>query len=278
MPPTSNKKPAQHQHHNNRPPRRRRHASKICGCSALVCSATAAAIVAAAAAAYWRGLLPAIASNSTNATVVDDFDNPALRVAGSLNKNVYERDLVSRHISPRVVLHEHAGFYFNVSRRLSPGLCLGFVSPWSARGEEVAWRFGSKLTHLSPIMFGVDQLGNLIPHEKPRWLRELREGLTCPGCPPPAKLVPLVSLRGLDFATFFAADDTQEERAGRLLFALLQQHVTLELDGLVIDAHQHLARLDRATRLAVAPKLHIFIQCAAAAKSAPCHMRPNRPQ
>lgn len=173
---------------------------------------------------------------------------------------MYDRGLVSRHVTPRSVLREHAGFHFNVSRRLSPGFCLGFVSPWSARGEEAAWRFGSKLTHLSPILYGVDALGHLVAHEKPRWVEGLREGLACPGCPPPAKLVPLVSLRGLDMATFFAPDEGQEERAGKLLIALLQQHVTLGFDGLLLDAHQHLARLDRATRAAVAPKLHIFVQ------------------
>ena len=64
-------------------------------------------------------------------------------LAPPLDKTVYERDLVSRHITPRTVLREHAGFHFNVSRRLSPGMCLGFVSPWSVRGEESAWRFGS---------------------------------------------------------------------------------------------------------------------------------------
>ena len=199
-------------------------------------------------------------ATDTAAPIVDEYDDPAQQVAGALEKTVYERGLVSRHISPRQTLREHGGFHFNVSRRLSPGTCLGFVSPWSPRGEEVAWRFGSKLTHLSPIMYGVDALGNLVLNEKPRWLNGLREGLSCPGCPPPARLVPLVSLEGLDFATFFAADEGQEERAGKLLFALLQQHVTLELDGLVLDAHQYLARLDRATRLAVAPKLHIFVQ------------------
>ena len=111
----------------------------------------------------------------------------------------------------------------------------------------------------------MDALGQLVPHEKgtvgrARWIEGLREGLACPGCPPPAKMVPLVSLRGLDIATFFAADEGQEERAGKLLFALLQQYVTLGFDGLLLDAHQHLARLDRATRVAVAPKLHIFVQ------------------
>ena len=200
-------------------------------------------------------------STSTSAVPVPDpYDDPALRVVGALDKTVYERDLVSRHITPRTVLREHAGFHFNVSRRLSPGMCLGFVSPWSVRGEESAWRFGSKLTHLSPILYGVDSLGNLVMHEKPSWLAGLREGLSCPGCPPPAQLVPLVSLRGLDFATFFAPDEGQEERAGKLLFALLQQFVTVGLDGLVLDAHQYLARLDRPTRQLVAPKLHIFVQ------------------
>ena len=108
----------------------------------------------------------------------------------------------------------------------------------------------------------------------------------CPGCPPPAKLVPHVSLDGLDFATFFGDDEegeggkdgeggkggeggegggegggsAREERAGKLLFTLLQQAVTLGLDGFVLDAHASLARYDRPTRLIIAPRLHIFVQ------------------
>lgn len=182
-------------------------------------------------------------------------------VVGPLEKNVYERELVTRRLEASSIVQNHAGFYHNVSRRLSPGLCLGFVSPWSARGEEVAWRFGSKLTHLSPLMYGVTRSGNLVLREKPRWLAALREGLACPGCPPPARLVPLVSFEGLDFGWFFGGEDGyQEERAGRLLVALLQQHITEGLDGLVLDAHQYLARLDRQTRADVAPRLHIFVQ------------------
>ena len=188
-------------------------------------------------------------------------------ILGALEKNVYERELVTRKVEYSSILKEHTGFYFNVSRRLSPGRALGFVSPWSIRGEEVAWRFGSKLTHLSPLMYGVDSKGTLVYHvdDPKRWLDGLREGLTCPGCPPPARLVPQVSLQGLDFASFFTdkegdADGAREERSGRLLFALLQQAVTLNLDGLILDAHTYLARLDQSTRQTVAPRVHIFVQ------------------
>jgi hypothetical protein len=110
-------------------------------------------------------------------------------------------------------------------------------------------------------MYSVSRRGELELREKPKWLKALRDGLSCPGCPPAARLVPLVSFERLDFGWFFGKDDGfNEERAGRLLVALLQQHITLGLDGLVLDAHQYLARLDRQTRADVAPQLHIFVQ------------------
>ena len=49
-------------------------------------------------------------------------------VSGALERSVYERGLVTRHVSAESVLREHAGFHYNVSRRLSPGRALGFVS------------------------------------------------------------------------------------------------------------------------------------------------------
>ena len=103
----------------------------------------------------------------------DATDPPSLRVAGAQQKTVYERGLVTRKAEARSVLREHAGFHFNVSRRLSAGRVLGFVSPWSERGDQVAWRFGSKLTHLSPLMYGVDPVGKLVLHERPSWLSGL---------------------------------------------------------------------------------------------------------
>ena len=225
--------------------------------------AVAIVVAGCSAALLWLFPLPAWLDNrigSASAPSPDALLDPSLRTSGPLSQTVFERNLVSRRLSARTVVAEHGGFHFNVSRRLSPGLCLGFVAPWSRRGDEVTWRFGSKLTHLSPIMFGVDAAGSLKLLEKPRWLTTLRDGLACPACPPPARIVPHVSLAGLDFATFFADDAEHEERAGRLLLALLQQYVTLKLDGLVLDAHQHLARLSRDERRIVAPRLHIFVQ------------------
>ena len=69
----------------------------------------------------------------------------AAPVVGSLSQTVYDRGLVTRKVDPQSIVKEHAGFHFNVSRRLSPGRALGFVSPWAARSDETVWRFGSKL-------------------------------------------------------------------------------------------------------------------------------------
>ena len=163
-------------------------------------------------------------------------------LVGALQQNVYERGLVVRQTGAKSVLRESGAFYFNVTRRVSPGRVLGFVSPWSTRGEEMAWRFASKLTHLSPIMYMVDNRGQIIAHERESWLDTLREGLACPSCPPPARLVPHVSLAGLNMSAMFGGDDSNEQ-AGRLLVALLHTAAERHLDGFVLDAHSHLAPL-----------------------------------
>lgn len=190
-------------------------------------------------------------------------------LVGAVSQTVYERGLVVRNTGANSVLREHGAFYFNVTRRVSSGLVLGFVSPWSLRGEELAWRFASKFTHLSPMLYGVDASGRLTAFEDEAWLATLRQGLSCPACPPPARLVPLITLAGADLSRLFGADEAEEhagaEHAGRLLVALLHAAATHSLDGYVLDAHTHLASVQSAqVRARCARALHLFVQLLAA--------------
>jgi hypothetical protein len=213
------------------------------------------AVCAAGAAWLWQKRRDALVSAAAAAAAAA----AAKPLIGPVEHTVYDRGLVSRQAGAKSVLRESGAFYFNVTRRVSPGRVLGFVSPWRARGEETAWRFASKLTHLCPIMYAVDKFGMLRARERESWLSTLREGLTCPSCPPPARLVPLVSLEGLDMAAFFGAEDS-EEQAGRLLVSLLAKVAEHQLDGYVLDAHSHLAPLPREVRNKCAAALHVFVQ------------------
>lgn len=214
------------------------------------------AILVAVLAWFWQKRRDEIASAAATAAAAAAAAQP---LVGALEQTVYDRGLVSRQTGARSVLHENRAFYFNVTRRVSPGRVLGFVTPWSSRGEETAWRFASKLTHLCPVMYTVTEHGLLRARERESWLASLREGLSCPSCPPPARLVPLVSLEGLNMAAFFGADDS-EEQAGRLLVSLLAKVADRQLDGYVLDAHAHLATLPREVRRKCAAALHVFVQ------------------
>jgi hypothetical protein len=245
-----------------RPPPRRHRRELRPGCSTAAIVAAVFAITASTAYSLlhrWRAAASAAAAAASAAAATSTAVDA---VSGPLAHTVYERGLVTRRVTPASILQQHAGFYHNVSRRVSPGRVLGFVSPWSRRGEEVAWRFGSKLTHLAPLMYSISAACQLRSHEKSGWLSALRDGLHCTGCPPPARLVPVVSMRDLlinNATSFFLADDAEQQQ-GKLLLALLQAALTKNLDGFVLDAHSHLEGLPRDTQLAVRPKLHVFVQ------------------
>ena len=238
----------------SKPPRRHRRTSAPFVPSWLkrLIAAVLIAVLAAGAAFLWQRRRAELAA----AEVAAEAARP---LVGAVAQTVYERGLVVRQTGAASVLREHGAFYFNVTRRVHRGLSLGFVSPWNSRGEQLAWRFASKLTHLSPILYGVDATGRVVTTEDESWLATLRQGLTCPACPPPARLVPLVSLADLDFARVFGAEDS-EERAGRLLVSLLHTAAEHSLDGFVLDAHQHLAPLPRESRSRCAQALHLFVQ------------------
>ena len=185
-------------------------------------------------------------------------------ILGALEKNVYERGIgdaksgLFEHSQKK-----HTGFYFNVSRRLSPGRALGLY----LRGQYEARRSRGALAQSSRICLRSCTAWIRAPSPTTSMIQSLARRLrrAVPGLPTAARLVPQVSLQGLDFASFFTdkegdADGAREERSGRLLFALLQQAVTLNLDGLILDAHTYLARLDQSTRQIVAPRVHIFVQ------------------
>lgn len=192
---------------------------------------------------------------------------------GPLKETVYDRDLVVRRVNGAQVLHNHAAFYHNTSRRVLRGLSLGFVTPWAPRGDDVAWRFAArKLTHISPVLFDVVGEGFLrskVDDAAARaWLGWLRSS-TAPaaaeasgGVSPPAR-VPLVSLEALDLLAFFTGDGA-EARSGRLLLALQERAIAWRLDGYVLHAHAHLASLPAEARRAVQPALHVFVQLLAA--------------
>ena len=191
-------------------------------------------------------------------------------LAGPTGETVYDRGLVTRKSDAASVLVHQGRYNSNTTRRmLAPSLALGFASWEHPRTLEVVRRFGRKLTHFAPLRaYGVDaagELSHLLPDGALRTLASAAAGSASGSRHAAAarpRLVPVVSLAGLDYARFFAGDEDSEagEARGELLVALAREVRRRKLDGLVLDAHVYAAPLERTTLRAVLPQLHIFVQ------------------
>ncbi|XP_020210756.1 chitinase domain-containing protein 1 [Cajanus cajan] len=69
------------------------------------------------------------------------------------DSNVYEQGLVTTHANYHHVLTENSKVSENTSQRHYTYPVLGYITPWNSRGYELAKRFNSKFTHLSPVWY-----------------------------------------------------------------------------------------------------------------------------
>ncbi|XP_027932589.1 chitinase domain-containing protein 1 isoform X1 [Vigna unguiculata] len=66
---------------------------------------------------------------------------------------VYEQGLVTTHANYQHVLTENSKVSENTSQRHYNYPVLGYITPWNSRGYELAKRFNSKFTHISPVWY-----------------------------------------------------------------------------------------------------------------------------
>ncbi|CAJ1961278.1 unnamed protein product [Sphenostylis stenocarpa] len=93
---------------------------------------------------------------------------------------VYEQGLVTTHANYQHVLSENSKVSDNTSQRHYKYPVLGYITPWNSRGYELAKRFNSKFTHISPVWYDLkSQQTNLAlegRHNADRgWISELRK-------------------------------------------------------------------------------------------------------
>lgn len=67
--------------------------------------------------------------------------------------SVYERGLVKRDTSYQEILAENFRASVNITHRHFPNLVLAYVTPWNSKGYDMAKRFTSKFTHISPVWY-----------------------------------------------------------------------------------------------------------------------------
>ncbi|ESW19289.1 hypothetical protein PHAVU_006G111900 [Phaseolus vulgaris] len=93
---------------------------------------------------------------------------------------VYEQGLVTTHANYQHVLTENSKVSENTSQRHYNYPVLGYITPWNSRGYELAKRFNSKFTHISPVWYDLkSQQTSLVlegRHNADRgWISELRK-------------------------------------------------------------------------------------------------------
>lgn len=71
---------------------------------------------------------------------------------------VYQRGLVTIDANYQDILTENMKVSENVSMRRYDYPVLGYITPWNSHGYEMAKRFNSKFTHLSPVWYDLKRL------------------------------------------------------------------------------------------------------------------------
>lgn len=66
---------------------------------------------------------------------------------------VYQRGLVTTDANYQDIVTENSNVPENSSHRHYTYPVLGYITPWNSRGYELAKRFNSKFTHLSPVWY-----------------------------------------------------------------------------------------------------------------------------
>ena len=95
--------------------------------------------------------------------------------------SVWDRGLVTTKLDPALILQEHAQTASNVGKTFR-GETLGYVTPWNSRGYDMAKRFRTKFTYISPVWLQVREDPDHVPiitgtHDiDHQWVQEIKYG------------------------------------------------------------------------------------------------------
>lgn len=148
--------------------------------------------------------------------------------AVSVVRSVYDRDLVKTQVKYHDIIAEHSRVSSNLSRVFQHPV-LAYVTPWNSKGYELAKKFSSKLTHISPVWYDLKSQGvNLVlegRHNADRgWISELRKKGD-------AQILPRVVLEAVP--TDLLKKKKQRDKAINLIIAECSE---MEYDGIVLES------------------------------------------
>ncbi|KAK1373992.1 GH18 domain-containing protein [Heracleum sosnowskyi] len=148
--------------------------------------------------------------------------------AVSVGRSVYDRDLVKTEVKYDEIIAEHSRVSSNLSRIFKQPV-LAYVTPWNSKGYELAKKFSSKLTHISPVWYDLKSHGaNLVlegRHNADKgWISELRKKGD-------AQILPRVVLEAVP--TDLLKNKKQRDKAINLIITECSE---MEYDGIVLES------------------------------------------
>ncbi|KAF6173006.1 hypothetical protein GIB67_006382 [Kingdonia uniflora] len=143
--------------------------------------------------------------------------------------SVYERGLVKANTNYQEILTESSRVSVNTFRRHYSYPILAYITPWNSRGYELAKRFNSKLTHISPVWYDLKSEGSRLVLEGRHnadlgWISDLRTNGN-------ALVLPRIVLEA--FPKEFLEKKKQRDKAVELIVAECKE---MEYDGVVLES------------------------------------------
>ncbi|XP_058225662.1 uncharacterized protein LOC131334578 [Rhododendron vialii] len=143
--------------------------------------------------------------------------------------HVHQPGFVKTDISYLEVLTENSKVSENTSHRHFTNVVLAYITPWNSRGYEIAKRFNSKFTHLSPVWYDLKSEGpKLILEGRHNVDREWISDLRMKG---DAQVLPRVVLEALP--SELLKKKKQRNKAIDLIVAECKE---MEYDGIVLES------------------------------------------
>ncbi|KAI8544985.1 hypothetical protein RHMOL_Rhmol07G0007800 [Rhododendron molle] len=143
--------------------------------------------------------------------------------------HVHQPGFVKTDISYLEVLTENSKVSENTSHRHFTNVVLAYITPWNSRGYEIAKRFSSKFTHLSPVWYDLKSEGpKLILEGRHNVDREWISDLRMKGN---AQVLPRVVLEALP--SELLKKKKQRNKAIDLIVAECKE---MEYDGIVLES------------------------------------------
>ncbi|XP_011705508.1 PREDICTED: chitinase domain-containing protein 1, partial [Wasmannia auropunctata] len=155
---------------------------------------------------------------------------------GSIDQNVFQKNLVVENPKQRDILHESGCYCQNTKHRRFKGDVLGYCSPWNGNGFEIAKTFHGKFTMVSPVWLAFP-FGNTSTYQlstnsvQTTWIKEMRANNNVNHN---VKLVPRVLFEHWsidDIIKIYSNTDSKTQ----LIVSLLDAAKTFHFDGYVLE-------------------------------------------